>query len=402
MDSFSNLVTISAALMVFPVMECQLGVIYSPFVKLNDTPAFTDSYTQKDVQTMLEILVDDNINHVATWSVGAPSEPYQFNVTRYKSSSAVHTALAAAQLNKERNQRNLTIFQGLNINGRNGRWVNTEIEVGLEVAKEANKIYPGTVTAIIFPSFAEFDDLFEILEEIKYCSFRVKNNGMKFGARIRDCDNKIPGVDSNNSKAKLLQLFDFIICKNVHYLENQANTSANDVKIIKERIVGGILNVEKSLHRMGVDTQVILETGWVSHKGQPYKRERKLMGNYWEAIWEWASRDGRLVFMHEAFDSPWNKYWGGNYGLWSHLKKRNNSRSSYRRKGRKRNNTTIRIGPLELKQPSSTAKNQDFTKDLRQQNNFIELNTSREETDNTTRFRHSKVSNEQDRNLSTV
>ncbi|ODM86621.1 hypothetical protein Ocin01_20060 [Orchesella cincta] len=89
-----------ATLCTLKLTQGQLGVVYSPFVKPEDSPT-SESYTLEDVKVMMDLVKYDNFKFVATYGVGAPNEPYKLNQTRYHSSSVVHTALAAAEINKK-------------------------------------------------------------------------------------------------------------------------------------------------------------------------------------------------------------------------------------------------------------------------------------------------------------
>ncbi|ODM87377.1 hypothetical protein Ocin01_19307 [Orchesella cincta] len=91
---------------------------------------------------MLNIVSEDNFPFVSTYTVGAPNEHYQANETRYRCSSVVHTALAAAEINKEQKSLALTVYQGLYRHSPPAQLI-SEIEVGFEIAQAANQIYPG-------------------------------------------------------------------------------------------------------------------------------------------------------------------------------------------------------------------------------------------------------------------
>ncbi|ODM87087.1 hypothetical protein Ocin01_19595 [Orchesella cincta] len=103
MTSFWGIIarTILWTFIFFKQVECQLGVTYTPFVRPGDTSPTTQSYSIEDVKVMLKIISEDNFPFVSTYTVGAPNEHYQANETRYRCSSVVHTALAAAEINKE-------------------------------------------------------------------------------------------------------------------------------------------------------------------------------------------------------------------------------------------------------------------------------------------------------------
>ncbi|ODM91491.1 hypothetical protein Ocin01_15195 [Orchesella cincta] len=219
----------------FKQVECQLGVTYTPFVTPWDTSPTTQSYSIEDVKVMLNIISEDNFPFVSTYTVGAPNgniinNPEMFkktknqiimillqNITkqtktRYRCSSVFHTALAAAEINKEQKSLALTVYQGLYRHSPPAQLI-SEIEVGFEIAQAANQIYPGTVPAIIFPSSAGFNGLFDMEENLKAVSKRARNLQLKFGVRISNCETTIGKPDNYHKNKELLTLFDFLICE---------------------------------------------------------------------------------------------------------------------------------------------------------------------------------------------
>ncbi|ODM87842.1 hypothetical protein Ocin01_18842 [Orchesella cincta] len=131
---------------------------------------------------MMDLVKDYNFKFVATYGVGAPNEPYKTNQTRYHSSSVVHTALAAAEINKKQKSLRLSVFQGIYKNSLREQ-LNSEIKVAFEMAHAANSIFAGSVSGLIFPSTAGFYQLFDMGEILSNVSKMARNQGLKFGVR---------------------------------------------------------------------------------------------------------------------------------------------------------------------------------------------------------------------------
>ncbi|CAL8121490.1 unnamed protein product [Orchesella dallaii] len=313
-------------------VNCQVGIVYSPFVRDGDNPYFSNSYNNQDVKEMLKLIVDAEFQHVATYSVGAPAELYQFNYTWKRCTSNVHSAIAAAEINSEsRGHKSLSIFQGLQTNSASEQRLNSEIEVGFEVASTANRIYNGTVSALIFPSLEGFDDLFQIVNKIKNVSIRARTDGLKFGVRLWDCIEKIPTRDKNDQAAKeMIQLFDFIICRRLPNFNTFSRGPESHFKIV----TSDILAVENGINKeMGLTTKVILETGWPGGTNLNGENTVQSMLHFWTLLRSWSVKTGRMVFLYEAFDNNWRDgnrevLWGGHYGFWMYSSSENQSRSA--------------------------------------------------------------------------
>ncbi|CAL8121003.1 unnamed protein product [Orchesella dallaii] len=316
-------------------VNSQLGVVYSPFVQPGDTPSSTSSYTEQDVRTMLSLLVEDNFPFVTTFGMGAPNEHYQENSTRYRCTSVVHTAIAAANINKEKNNLALTVFQGIYKGSPSSR-LNSEIEVGFEIAQAANLIYEGTVPALVFPTSAGLFGLFDMLEKFESISVRARNSKLKIGVRLWNCHHTITGVDKNDKNIQdLIKLFDFIICQVIpvesDYLQG--------VVPFFEKITKEFVEVENAVKEMGINaTKIVLESGWASVPNENNLNNGTIqLKTFWEKMGQWANSEKKIVFMTEAFDNPWKEgnkelFSAAHYGLWKHVQGDSNSKSAYVRK----------------------------------------------------------------------
>ncbi|CAL8118447.1 unnamed protein product [Orchesella dallaii] len=319
----------------FKSVDSEVGVAYSPFVQDEDHPG-TDSYTMQDVKVMLEIIAEEKIHLVSTYGVGAPDERYVVNSTWTRCSSVVHTALAAAQLNKEKHKTELSIYQGLYPVVPSQIQLDSEIEVGFEMANAANAIHKDTVKGIIFPSDITFGRLKDMKEKVLTVSNRTRSLNLQFGTRLVDCAETIPKQDKTDKNIQdMIRLFDFIICQTMP----NANTFANGPERFKRRITNGISDVTKALKQMGLSTQVILESGWPGGRNLDRQNTVEDMFKFWELLKHWSNNgtEKRLVFMHEAFNNPWKDSinairWGAHYGLWKHKNTNDNSKNGYSRK----------------------------------------------------------------------
>ncbi|CAL8070993.1 unnamed protein product [Orchesella dallaii] len=314
-------------------IESQEVLLYNPWVLPEDNPDLTASYTLEDVKVQLQLIIDNGFHHIATYTIGAPADQYVANFTSEKSSSIVHTAIAASQINREKGQATLTVFQGLYTMDYSELRIHSEIEVGFEVAAAANLIYAGTVTAIVLPSWEKFNVLLTNVNLIRNVSIRARSIGLQFGTRLLDCIDQIPLRDVNDKAAHdLIGLFDFIVCRKLPTF----NSFPVGPTVFRRIITNEIHVIENAVHNeMKLKTQIILETGWpggLNLNGQNTIRD---MLHFWELIRTWAKREGRIVFLYEALDSPWRDsnnlrmLFGGHYGLWTHSGVQNFSRSSY-------------------------------------------------------------------------
>ncbi|CAL8121113.1 unnamed protein product [Orchesella dallaii] len=315
---------------------CQLGIVYSPFVKPGDRPESTRSYNVQDLKIMLELIAEQKFNHIATYGMGAPNEQYKCNSTIRRCASIANTALAAAEINKAKNKTILSVYQGV-FPATSEQTLNSEIKVAFEIAAIANLQYERTVAGIIFPSIASFDSLYGLRPRLEINSHRARAQNLEFGVRLWDCADKILGLDPNDQATKeLIGLFDFIICQTLPTTHDFRNGPLNYVSRITERFVG----IENALNQVSLDnqhkTKVILESGWPSGEDLGVENTVEKMNQFWEALKLWADNGKkRSIFLHEAFNNPWKEVgmtdvvWANHYGRWIHNGGYNNSRSAY-------------------------------------------------------------------------
>ncbi|CAL8121466.1 unnamed protein product [Orchesella dallaii] len=309
-------------------VECQVGIVYNPFIQDEYRPDF-------NIKEMLKLIAGDKFRYVATYGVGAPKEVYLDNSTQKRFTSSVHSSIAAAEINKDtKTHKPLFIYQGLLFQGSSEELINSQIDTGFEVASTANRIYNGTVSALIFSTFDGFDELFQIVNRIKNISFRARKEGFKFGVRLWDCVEKIPTRDKiDQDVIDMLKLFDFIICRTLPNL----NTFVKGPELYQKIVTNDILLVENAIKKeMGLTTKVILETGWPGGTDLNGENTVENMFHLLALLRVWAIRTKRMVFFFEAFDGDnnctdgkRNVLWGEHYGLWFGSSAENNSETVY-------------------------------------------------------------------------
>ncbi|ODM94591.1 Mast/stem cell growth factor receptor Kit [Orchesella cincta] len=285
------------------VNGADVGVAFAPMVRKGDLPN-DRSYSKEMVKMMLEIILKADYHSVTTWGMGAPNKAFDKSSIS-ESASIVHTPIAAAEINRERKYLALTIYEGLYQSVYEDQ-VNTEIEIGLKMAKEANEIFPGTVPAIMFPSRVGFNDLIDntnLNQKFKNVSTRVRAINLKFGVRITDCP-QIP-TRSYQKVMDVVSQTDFIICM----VAPDENRFKFGYENFKNSAILSLLQAEEFLEntvKMNMSSfKLILETGWAGDDALKSPNSVSDLKGFWALITEWAKQSNRQVFLHEAFDSPW-------------------------------------------------------------------------------------------------
>ncbi|ODM87803.1 hypothetical protein Ocin01_18879, partial [Orchesella cincta] len=213
--------------------------------------------------------------------------------------------------------------------------LNSEIEVGFEVAQAANKIYEGTVPAIIFPSSTNLTELLKQRKVIISISKRSRAGNMKIGVRLNDCS-LLSSRNFRNAAKIMMDLYDFIICKTMPTEEDYSLGSES----FMQNVIQKILEVDKVLNQSRKEDKiaVMLETGWPNGSNRNDSNDEEEMKKLWKFFGQWAKAERRGVFMHEAFDNPEkqkeepNLFLAENYGLWKHLGVNNEHGPWYARK----------------------------------------------------------------------
>ncbi len=209
--------------------------------------------------------------------------------------------------------------------------INTEIELGMKAAVSANTIYSGTVKGILFPADSPVHKLFDYLNKMDIMSKRVRKLGMKYGTRVTDCSVIEQSLIMNPKFKELVELLDFIIC--------QILPKASDINAGFETFFQSVnkkfLKAENETNKVprqsrSTPIKFILETGWPGVENMTQQKSVWNMLQFWERVEKWSKEKNRQVFMHEAFDNPWKKDFGGQYfGRWKHKETNDNSKNAY-------------------------------------------------------------------------
>lgn len=256
--------------------------------------------------------------------------------TDQNAASVVHTAEAAAEINKENRTLALAVYQGLYVDvwtPSTEEQINTEIELGIKTATLANTIFSGTVKGIVFPADSPVFKLFNYLSKMATVSERVRKLGMKYGTRITDCS-VIESLGTNEDFKKMIKLLDFVICQMLPNEDDINDGFETFFQIVDTRFP----KAENETNRVSAQSRstpikFILETGWPGVENMGEQKSVWNMLKYWERIEKWSKEKGKHVFMHEAFDNPWKKNFGGQYfGRWEHKGTNYNTKSAYQLK----------------------------------------------------------------------
>lgn len=262
-------------------------------------------------------VVSTKFQHITTYDVGIAS----FNVTT-PVSDADSTALipqAAAFLNKERKAKVIDVAIGI-FQNENENIQNSEVNVAIDVAQDANGRFPNTVWGLVFTNAYINDERTaeKVLELIRNHKERAKLYKLKVGTRVNICD-KILDSDSEIFEilSDIVSELDFIMC-NMYPTSN-----VGDIKQAVDAVGSSFVAVEKAFKNINKNIDVMIgETGWPS-EGESVNRSLNSIKNmqaYWSGMNEWATKNSVRTYMLEAFDEP---YRGGpasdayaHYGWW--------------------------------------------------------------------------------------
>lgn len=177
------------------------------------------------------------------------------------------------------------------------------------VAKDANKIFPNTVTTLVTNAKFSKDDT-DILTQLSFLEYAsIPNNKENFQLAIKlplkDCNgpiNELPFQDKIapfiNSSSKSV---DIIILD----MENQIQAMRLGVSRIFSRATAMADSCKRKIRTVAAThkrkIQVALFTDW-SDIDDTGTRNYAPLVNYWEMLSEWSSKMGTSVILAEAFD----------------------------------------------------------------------------------------------------
>jgi len=223
------------------------------------------------------------------------------------------TATAAAQINRDADRLLLNVSQGINWDYADQFGI-LEVENAFTSTKYANKIYPGTVTSVVYFLKRGFNITTHLGTFLKVFDQKRKEEstlGFKIGAGIFDCSELIfhdSHWPENTSLTRFLERLDFLVCQEPY--NHSTFSTFNPTGLVKA--------IEKSFKRYAFhlrqahpSVSIILDgLMWPSNlvvNGSRSKSDTYNIGNmhkYWTAVGKWAQKNKVEVRMFEAFDQP--------------------------------------------------------------------------------------------------
>ncbi|XP_037042191.1 uncharacterized protein LOC119078659 [Bradysia coprophila] len=317
---------VAVLLTIFPLILCQnfdkanVGVTFGPYTKTIQKengliPAF-NSYSREELTRMLAV-VSTKFKHITTNDVGIAS----FNIT-IPVSYADSTALipqAAAFLNRERNANVIDVAIGV-FQNENENIQNSEVNLAIDVAQDANGRFPNTVWGLIFTNDYVKDGRTaeKVLDLISNNKDRARLYNLKVGTRVSTCD-QILDIESELYEilSEIAQEIDFIMC-NVYPNSSVVQDGSQQAVDAVGNFILSVKNVFRNINEK-IDV-MIGETGWPSEglslNGSP--NSIKNFQAYWTGMNEWAKRNSIRTYMFEAFDEPYRSVTtsDAHYGWW--------------------------------------------------------------------------------------
>lgn len=309
-----------------PLMLCQqfdkdnVGVAFSPYTKATQRengliPAF-NSYSREELTRQLAV-VSTKFKHITTYDVGIAS----FNVT-IPVSDADSTALvpqAAAYLNRDRKANVIDVAIGI-FQNENESIQNSEVDIAISVAQDANGRFPHTVWGLVFTSNYVTDGRTceKVLDLIRSNKERAKLYQLQVGIRVNICDHIL---DNDSELFEILsgiaREIDFIMCS-----VYPAGDAVHDgIQQAVDAVGNFILAVRKAFKNINKSIDIMIgETGWPSEgeslNGSPNSIQN--MQAYWSGMNDWAKQHSVRTYMFEAFDEPYRSLTtsDAHYGWW--------------------------------------------------------------------------------------
>lgn len=249
---------------------------------------------------------------------------YDENITYSQSYSQVYSAEAAALINKEKGQHLLTILVGVWLK-ETQQESDTELQVAIESAKRAERIYPGTVTGLIFSEnyiAEEFSQTEAALKQLHTARSIADNLQLKLGIRVNCLDIFETGrypLNANRKKIyftliEIIKKSDFVIC----VVEGMQYDFSFGASTGFENVKRDLLRFRVELAKINPSIEVMGQTGYSTLVSD--NNDLKNQRDYWQKVDNWANANKYTMWMFEAFDNPWkhqqNDPWGAHYGWW--------------------------------------------------------------------------------------
>ncbi|CAL8138898.1 unnamed protein product [Orchesella dallaii] len=278
------------------------GVIFSPYVDRNTNI----SYAEEDIRLMLK-LVATKFSMIATY--GDATDEHFFPKRFHKTAAKV-----AAKINAESKQPLLKVLLGIRVYNEN------RVSI-FNAAKKANKIYNGTVVALVVHhsdignerSSCATQQAVNIVKKVKKEAHTI---GLKVGIRhMHNCLST-----QNKLLREMAKECDFIVC----HIEPPTQILKSRSEEAFGYVGTDLLSKRDYFKEINPSIEVMGETGFPSQGFQfdTWHNVRN-MKIYWKSANKWASQNNFTMWMFEAFDNPWrvNRANGwyplsGNSGWW--------------------------------------------------------------------------------------
>lgn len=323
-----------------------VGMSFQPYVKqwAGKTLAFFNSYGSGNASVANQVaLIAPFYSKVATYSAGYASY-YPVNQPYNKLDSTWEVASAAADLNKAQKKLVMTVSQGIyqqtNNDGTiNPTAMNAEINDAFQIVTNANKIYPGTVTRLIFTNEYVKNAAKTSAVDAMVLANKAKANamGIQVGVRAETfgvlTDSKSPYLPQMQ---KLVKDCDFIM---LNIYPSDASVQQGADAAVKY-VATTFQSIKAAALKVNPNVKVIMgETGWpsqgiafndLSGKTSTIANEKA----YMTAFARWANANKIESYPFEAIDEPWKSNqkqplnapepWKGpngaegHYGIWTY------------------------------------------------------------------------------------
>ncbi len=285
-----------------------LGVAFAPYVgnwtgtlPHATTPPW-NSYGVQDIVRMLEAIAPA-FDTISTYGMGHAGY-YQTATPWNQVDSNCHVAEAAAQLNRRLGKRAIEVSQGI-YQQPTPELQQAEIAAAMTATREANAVFPNTVTSLVFTNeyVTDATTTGAVTAMLISTKAAAKTLGLKIGVRSQTFGQL---TDPRSSYLAPLQTLvrncDVILCnlyppKPPRTIQDGVRNVAQAFESIKATVAG--LNPQCEV--------MIGETGWPT-AGVSFNDSVNNVSNaqaYFEAIKQWSAQQRVMTYYFEAIDEAW-------------------------------------------------------------------------------------------------
>jgi exo-beta-1,3-glucanase (GH17 family) len=241
------------------------------------------------------------------------------------------------------NSSTITVAQGINFT-RSKAVQDKEIENAFVAVENANSLFPGTVSTLVFPYdyFVTYFELADLELDLKTLKARADGFSVQLGIKFRNCIESFDSEAEHTLLRTILAEADFAICSS---FPNSGNVSSAVASVVKD-----FTGFQSKMKSIKAEVAAVLgQTGWpsdgLSEAGQIIPSIENLR-EFWVQMGQWATTTSNPVYMFEAFDEPWKTDirirdeknprgafgTGGHFGWWKRTDTFNTNPNSYHEK----------------------------------------------------------------------